>query len=187
DNYKNEILSQECASSKYESWEWQERQAKFIINSVRIYEFWGYSWWLPFWDNEFMDFWSKVPIDMKINQKIYKKYVKKLFNELSNTSVDTSHENKMSFLLKPASSILKRTPFLTIARNIYRRYKLFNEYENNPFAFYGAIGKERFVKRYTGLENINSFIAADIIEALSSNSENAKKVLYEIVLHNGCV
>jgi asparagine synthase (glutamine-hydrolysing) len=40
----------------FEKWDWQERQAKFICNPVRVYYFFGYDWWMPLWDKEFMGF-----------------------------------------------------------------------------------------------------------------------------------
>jgi asparagine synthase (glutamine-hydrolysing) len=43
-----------------ELWEFQERQAKFIINSMRCYEYWGYDWALPICDAEMVDFWLHV-------------------------------------------------------------------------------------------------------------------------------
>ena len=36
-----------------EAWDSRERVSKYIVNSVRAYEFWGYDWWVPFWDAEF--------------------------------------------------------------------------------------------------------------------------------------
>ena len=42
-------------------WEFEERQAKFIVNSVRCYEFWGYDWRLPITDTAFTDFWLRIP------------------------------------------------------------------------------------------------------------------------------
>ena len=58
-----------------EKWEWQERQAKFICNSVRVYEFFGYDWWMPLWDLEFVDFWEGVPLVLRKEREWYKEYV----------------------------------------------------------------------------------------------------------------
>ena len=46
---------------EYMLWEWKNRQAKFIANDVRAYEFAGLDWELPFWDKRLCDFFSKLP------------------------------------------------------------------------------------------------------------------------------
>jgi len=58
----------------YEKWDWQERQAKFICNSVRVYEFFGYDWWLPLWDKEFLYFFENLPLTFR-NHHWYINYV----------------------------------------------------------------------------------------------------------------
>lgn len=59
---------------KIEYWDWQERQAKYICNSVRTYEYFGYKWSLPLWDSQLMDFWLKIPIRLKLNRKLFFEY-----------------------------------------------------------------------------------------------------------------
>lgn len=59
-----------------EYFDFNERQAKFIINSVRVYEFFGYEWRLPLLDTELIKFFLRVPIEYRINQKLYKKYAR---------------------------------------------------------------------------------------------------------------
>lgn len=63
---------------------WQERQAKFICNSVRVYEFFGYDWWLPLWDMEFVSFWQAVPLEVRKGREWYVDYVSCKFNEAAN-------------------------------------------------------------------------------------------------------
>ncbi len=65
----------EDVSRMFEYWEWQERQSKYIINSVRVYEFFGFAWRIPLWDRELMDFWKHVGISLKMHQYLYKKYL----------------------------------------------------------------------------------------------------------------
>lgn len=48
------------------------RQTKFIVNSVRVYEFFGFQWRIPLWDTELIDFFLQVPISCRINQLLYK-------------------------------------------------------------------------------------------------------------------
>lgn len=66
-------------SAGHEQWEWQERQSKFICNSVRVYEFFGYEWWLPLWDAEFMEFWLGVPLQLRTRRHWYNDYVKRTY------------------------------------------------------------------------------------------------------------
>jgi asparagine synthase (glutamine-hydrolysing) len=63
----------------FEKWDWQERQAKYIVNSVRVYEFFGHDWWLPLWDAEFMDFWQNVPLALRKKRHWYLDYVKHVY------------------------------------------------------------------------------------------------------------
>lgn len=61
----------EDVANAFECWEWQERQAKFIVNSCRVYEFWGYDWRIPLWNNEMMDFWARVPLGLRVGKRLY--------------------------------------------------------------------------------------------------------------------
>ena len=55
----------------YEQWEWAGRQAKFIINSVRVYDFFRKDWALPLWDNDLMDFFMKLGPSEKYRKRTY--------------------------------------------------------------------------------------------------------------------
>lgn len=75
--------SPEDAASALECWEWQERQAKFIVNSVRVYEFWGYDWRLPFWDSQMLDFWTRMPLRQRVKKAFYNRFLNEtLFQEM---------------------------------------------------------------------------------------------------------
>ncbi len=56
----------------YEYLEFMDRQSKYVINGVRNYEYFGYEWRLPLWDNDYLEFWKKIPLNEKYNQKLYK-------------------------------------------------------------------------------------------------------------------
>jgi asparagine synthase (glutamine-hydrolysing) len=75
--------------SIFECFDWQERQSKFIINSVRAYEFFGFEWRLPLWDSEAMDFWGNVPMEYRLGKNLYDTYLSKLF-ESSGVSIEPS-------------------------------------------------------------------------------------------------
>ena len=58
--------------------EYENRQAKFVNNSQRLFEAYGFNWNLPLWDKSFMTFWSGVPLKYKLNQKLYKETLSEL-------------------------------------------------------------------------------------------------------------
>ncbi len=51
---------------------WQERQAKFIFNSLRVYEFFGYEALSPFWDHRLVVFWLSVEPSLKFSRDFFK-------------------------------------------------------------------------------------------------------------------
>ena len=80
-----EIKDNDSCANAIEFLDFNERQAKFIVNSVRAYEFFGYEWRIPLWDTELINFFLKVPMKYRISQDLYKKYARdRLFSgELS--------------------------------------------------------------------------------------------------------
>ena len=90
------VGSADAAVDLFEFWDWQERQAKYIVNSVRVYEFWGYDWRLPLWDSEMTDFWSRVSLDRRLGKKLYDSYMER--QVLSQLGVGDLHRRKLSGL-----------------------------------------------------------------------------------------
>ncbi|HEV2610482.1 MAG TPA: asparagine synthase-related protein [Noviherbaspirillum sp.] len=80
-------------ASMCEKWEWRERQVKFICNSVRVYEFFGYDWWLPLWDADFIRFWQGVPLELRMGRHWYNEYVKHLYASQTGIDVHESLDN----------------------------------------------------------------------------------------------
>jgi len=70
-------LRPEELASRYESWEWQERQCKYVVNGQRVYDYLGLRWALPMWDKEFMDFWATVPMRLRFGQEFFRRYLAK--------------------------------------------------------------------------------------------------------------
>ncbi|MGD0342142.1 MAG: asparagine synthase-related protein [Bacteroidales bacterium] len=54
-----------------EAWDIRERQAKFIVNSAKVYLFFGYDYVLPFFDDLLIDFFAKLPFRLKLYKKLY--------------------------------------------------------------------------------------------------------------------
>jgi len=47
---------------------WQERAAKFTVNSLQVYKFYGYATRLPFWDIRLINFWLGIDLHLKKTQ-----------------------------------------------------------------------------------------------------------------------
>jgi len=72
-NYVNNIPNKVFAYSVMESWDLRERQAKFIVNSANVFDYFGFEYRLPFWDKELVDFFKSVPYNFKLHKILYDK------------------------------------------------------------------------------------------------------------------
>ncbi|OGL82659.1 hypothetical protein A3B32_00125 [Candidatus Uhrbacteria bacterium RIFCSPLOWO2_01_FULL_53_9] len=70
-----ERVTQEEAVKQYELWEWSCRQTTFVLSSQRAYDYFGLSWELPLWDDAYLDFWSRVSAQDKMQQALYEDYL----------------------------------------------------------------------------------------------------------------
>ena len=141
----------------FELWDVSQRQAKFIINSLRVYEFWNYDWWMPFWDYEYMNFWNGVPLTYRKQKYLYDTYISRIQRKYS--SMVGRDEPKGLLLKDRIKSLVKQTPFENTARQIYARFSNKRQYQRHPLAWYGIVDEGYFRNFYTGRENINSLLA----------------------------
>lgn len=117
----------------YESWIYYERQAKFVVNSASVFDFFGYEYRLPYWDTAIVDFFKTVPFRYKLYKTLYKDTVKKHFFEPYSISFDK--EIQVSpFEIKKQKIKDKIRPFLP------QKVKLFF-LEKNDWMAYSPITK----------------------------------------------
>lgn len=70
-----EALSMDDPSTAYGVYEFLEndvRQAKYVVNGQRCYEYLGLDWRLPLWDSLYLDFYERAPLSAKVNQSLYR-------------------------------------------------------------------------------------------------------------------
>ena len=79
----------------YELWQTKERQTKQIVNSSKIWDFFGYQYVLPFWDELFVSFFASLPHLYKVNKNFYDEAVKALFSE---NNLPAAHNQKTTQL-----------------------------------------------------------------------------------------
>lgn len=63
----------EVLATAFERWEYENRQAKFIINGQRSYEFLGLRWRLPLWHRAVVDAFAEMPLSLRQEQSLYRK------------------------------------------------------------------------------------------------------------------
>ena len=61
----------------YEYGEFVDRQAKYVINGQRLYEYLGLDWRLPLWERPNLDFWERAPLSAKANQSLYREVLER--------------------------------------------------------------------------------------------------------------
>lgn len=131
-----EYCSNEDYASEAEWFNICERQAKFIINSVRIYEFFGYEWLLPLYDNYIFEFWSHIPIEYR--------YKRKLYFEIVDNNIKSTNDITVSSSIK---SIFRDVPVInSFVRRMVRLFRYFDSplYIEN-FISFGEWFKECFI------------------------------------------
>lgn len=150
----------EVAADIIEAWDYQYRQANFINNALRVYEFWGFQWRTPFWDKEILQYWKQVPWNLRINRNLYFKY----------------------------DRALKET-YLKGIFDVERDLALEQTYNNHPMAWYGIISLEQYKEKSKAANsyNINAFIADDVVTRLSETipdqTGELKKYVHKVNLY----
>ncbi|MFA5598324.1 MAG: asparagine synthase-related protein [Pusillimonas sp.] len=108
---KTSLINAEVLANELEKWNWQERQAKFICNSVRVYEFFRYDWWLPMWDQPFVTFFENLPLKLR-NHTWYKERVNELFKKYSSEKKQLTNASQRNSVLKFGIFLIKKIPFI---------------------------------------------------------------------------
>jgi hypothetical protein len=137
-----------------------ERQAKFICNSVRVYDFFGYDWRLPLFDLELLDFWSRIPVEMRVRRRLYFEYVdryQKLPVLLPNRDRGRVAGALISFVNNWGLRRLAKS-----AQYRLRRAQWKSVYEcctDPPLAWFTLIDRDLFRRTYTGKQTLHAYLA----------------------------
>lgn len=154
-------VSSIAALQIFDNFNLRERQAKYIINSIRAYEFYGYKWALPLWDIKLIRFWQQVPLQLRFNRNYFIKY----FSTKLNIRIKTTHTHDTEY--KKVLKILNYLNFIKImARKLKRIFETHKDglglyYYFSRYYIYSQILKSTFlsavsllIRKY--LNNINN-------------------------------
>jgi asparagine synthase (glutamine-hydrolysing) len=70
-----EWLSASEAVARHELWEYEARQASWVVNAQRTYEYLGLGWELPLWDPRLVRLFRDASVEQKAGQKLYRQYL----------------------------------------------------------------------------------------------------------------
>ena len=179
-----DIYDAESLANAIEYFNGYERQGKFIVNSVRVYEFFGYAWRIPFWDAELMDFFLKVPLKYRMRYTdgyLYMQFAKNnLFVENRKKLHDIECTTEIDYV--PNDTLKKKCESVIDNNKIVKRFwlqfyffkKRLITYKNDPY--YGMIQKEKFLKFYSGKQILNSFLVMDYLEKFTPDPLNLLQI-----------
>lgn len=122
-NYLSDANTLEYYISKIMGFNWEERQSKFIGNSVKVYEFFNYDWWMPLWDKQFTGFWEKIPVKLRVNRVFYVNYVqnKYLAHSKNTAEANVGNASDAGFAKKLSQlNIIKRLGIRPLLAKGYR-------------------------------------------------------------------
>lgn len=146
-DFKNQIDNRldaelkEAAKEHYfptEYWNIVNRQAKYINNSVRIYEYYGYEHRLPLWDKQLTQFFLELPPGKRIGIVLYEIYLRKIFREL-NIDENIKQDHAYTIRLRPIFNILPNS-IKKFLKGIYADYVLKSTDYNNFIAANKLLG-----------------------------------------------
>ena len=96
-----------------ETLEYENRQAKYVANMQKAYDFNNIDWQMPLWDKSYAQFWSNVPPLFKVNQNLYK-------TTLYEMNMGGVWSKEWSFPYKPYKNLI------SILRNFSKIFFIFN-------------------------------------------------------------
>lgn len=149
--------SPEQAADLFERWDLEERQAKFICNSLRGYEAFGHDWRLPLFDAELMDFWARIPVELRTDRGLYRELVRKR-QSLPITEANRDHGAVTNLLIGSIERAGMRAAAKRIQRHL-RRLRRESAYSGSPLAWFALVDRDFFRRTYTGKELLHSYMA----------------------------
>lgn len=149
----------------FETFEWQERQSKYVVNGQRVYEWFGFNWRLPLWDDCVLDFWDGVNWRDKLGQGLFLRYLREvnpagIFN-VKSFSRDRYQPTPV-WLVNKIFALLGRLPWIDPNR-------LVNKYTRR-FMFYAPFYPQSYMEYLRDSEYHRSpisYLARNVLERYS--------------------
>ena len=123
-----------------EYWNVLERQTKYINNSVRAYEHFGYRWALPMYDKECFSAWFRLSDDYTLDREWYRRFVNRRYEATTGKKISTyegfAAANIAQSKRDKVKSVLRALGLLTFVERKIRAQAV----ANHPMALNEFIG-----------------------------------------------
>lgn len=158
------VASLDSFNGALENWLTTHRWAKFIVNALRGYDYFGLEWRMPLWDNELMEFWYRVPNEHRGRVTWYDEYLLTgIFKEYGIDIVKDKSilQNRAVWHIK---RLVKKSPLGNEARKLYAyiREKMGKVQDFNQFgSICNLIKQDSSVKGIDNIaepNNVNAFL-----------------------------
>lgn len=114
------------------SWNFRERQTKYINNSMRGYEHFGFDWALPMLAEPVQDAWNQLPMEYRRDRRWYAGYVARRYRAATGAELDTWQPSRLPSTARARlRAALRTTGLLEIAN----RWASARAYQNHPMGF----------------------------------------------------
>lgn len=151
---EGEVLASDRAFNLYQDYNVRERQAKYICCQPKLYEYYGYDWYLPLWDVELIDFWETIDIKTKYNRQLFFEFTEYMYKDLMDAAPVLNVKDKN----------LKKVNMNPIVRVFRKIHQLFNYVDfHYCLAYFTQWDVLSIYARYRVL-NIGFFVNRKIIE-----------------------
>ena len=168
-NYDTNVTSSDFLIEAFQKIEYEDRQIKYVVSGQKAYEFFGYEWRLPLWDNDYIDFWEKVDIAYKIKQNLYREVLKEqnwgdVWHKFPLNPPNTFSVN-MQFI-----RFLFKCIFLLYGKNKWHAFeKRYLDYYMNPLCGYAPWSYLKIMKDNRGFTNSLSFYIEEYLQEKGTN------------------
>lgn len=124
-----------------ESWNVLERQTKYINNSMRGYEHFGYEWALPMLDRELLEVWASFDLSVAQDREWYRGYVNRRYSAASGGAIPTFEAFAAANVSKQNRDRVKTMLRSLGALGLVERRLVAQAYAQHPMGFQEFVGE----------------------------------------------
>lgn len=166
---KNKLDDKTYLSDFILYWGSYEDDVKYIINSIKVYEFFGYNFWLPLWDKEYSHFWINTDNKFKYYRVWYEQFIdEQLKSLLENREASFFLLSSLPNKENKIHSILKKISYL---KNIKNAFSFLFSTDNLLCTSYIYSKKEMFFLYLQG-KHFRLKYTKDLIKNLFNHKKN---------------